>query len=131
MPLSKDAQYCAYDMYTDLMAFLGEFMSLVNPRGKAEACDVVQSPPARQADLALILKSLPCVEQLDKSSSLRLLETLNANHLLVSFPVRSLGGRDKSMVQNYGAWFGELIAGKAWSVRRFEFATELAFLVSK
>jgi hypothetical protein len=35
------------------------------------------------------------------------------------------------MAHNYEQRFWELMAGKPWSVQRFEFATELAFLVSK
>jgi 16S rRNA (guanine(1405)-N(7))-methyltransferase len=131
MPLGRDVRYYAYDMYADMVAFVKRFMSIANVRGQAQACDVTQSPPARRADLAFILKSLPCIEQVDKSASGRLLEAINADHLLISFPVRSLGGKDKGMAHNYEARFWELMAGKKWSVQRFEFATELAFLVRK
>ncbi|MGQ9494449.1 MAG: 16S rRNA methyltransferase [Anaerolineae bacterium] len=131
MGLSKDCQYYAYDMYTDLVGFLNEFMAIVGVQGQAYACDIAHSPPAIRADLAFILKSLPCLEQLDKSASARLLDALQADYLLISFPVRSLGGREKGMVQNYEERFWELVSGKSWSVQRFAFATELAFLVRK
>ena len=131
MPLDKDVQYYAYDMYKDMADFLNGFMGIVNVQGRAQVCDVVQSPPTGRADLAFILKSLPCMEQLDRSAGLRLIEAVNADHLLISFPVRSLGGRDKRMAQSYEARFWELMRDRPWSVQRFEFATELAFLVSK
>nr|MBC7245096.1 16S rRNA methyltransferase [Chloroflexota bacterium] len=131
MDFSEDIQYYAYDMYTDLAAFLNEFLVIIGVRGQAYACDIAHSPPVEQADLALILKSLPCLEQLDKSASVRLLDAVQSNYLLISFPVRSLGGREKGMVQNYEERFWELIAGRPWSVQRFAFATELAFLVHK
>lgn len=131
MPLGKDIQYYAYDMYRDLVDFLNEFMSIANVSGRAQVCDVTQIPFEGKAELAFILKSLPCIEQLDKSASLKLIERINADYLLISFPVRSLVGRDKRMVQNYEARFRELIEGKLWTVQRFEFTTELAFLVSK
>lgn len=131
MPLERDLEYHAYDMYTDMVAFLGQFLEIAGVRGQAEARDVTRFPPTRRADLALILKSLPCLEQLDKSASVRLLEATNAEHLLISFPVRSLGGRDKGMAHSYEQQFLELVAGKPWAVRRFEFSTEMAFLVSK
>jgi hypothetical protein len=35
------------------------------------------------------------------------------------------------MAVNYEARFQELVAGRDWSIRRFAFATELAFLVAK
>lgn len=131
MPLDRNLEYYAYDMYTDMVAFLGQFLGLAGVRGQAEARDVSRFPPTRRADLALILKSLPCVEQLDRSASVRLLEATNADHLLISFPVRSLGGREKGMARSYEQQFLELLAGKPWAVRRFEFGSELAFLVSK
>ena len=81
--------------------------------------------------MALILKTIPCLEQLDKTAGLRLLETIQAEHILVSFPVHSLGGRSKGMVENYEARFHALVQGKRWAIQRFEFATELAFLVTK
>ncbi len=53
------------------------------------------------------------------------------SHLLVSFPVHSLGGRHKDMIANYESHFRELVANEDRLIRRFEFATELVFLVTK
>jgi len=131
MPLGQNVEYHAYDIYKDMMGFIREFMVIANVRGNAHVCDVILSPPTRKADLALVLKTLPCIEQVDKSASLRLLELINADYIIVSYPIQSLGGKDKKMLCNYEARFYELIREKAWSVRRFEFATELAFLVAK
>jgi 16S rRNA (guanine(1405)-N(7))-methyltransferase len=133
MPFPPGVQYYPYDMYADLADFLNAFMAIAGVRGQAEACDVSSCPPTRRADLALILKTLPCMEQLGagKLAGARLLEAVQADHLLVSFPVRSLGGKDKRMLQNYEAHFQELLRGKAWAVQRFEFSSELAFLIRK
>ena len=78
-----------------------------------------------------MLKALPCLEQVDKSVGLQLLETISADALVVSFPAYSLGGRHKGMVVNYEARFWQLVAGKNWSISRFEFPTELVFLIRK
>jgi len=131
MPLDENVLYYACDVYTDLTAFIGAFLPLAGVRGQAEACDVTLSPPTQRADLALVLKTIPCLEQIDKSAGARLLEQLDAAFLLVSFPAHSLGGRDRGMVENYEAHFRELVRGKPWGVQRFEFEGELAFLVSK
>jgi 16S rRNA (guanine(1405)-N(7))-methyltransferase len=131
MPLAADAEYFAYDVYEDMVGFLAAFMKLIGVRGRAETRDVIRSCPTQQAQVALVLKALPCLEQIDKSAGLRILDALNAEHLVVSFPVHSLGGRNRGMVANYEARFRELVANKGWGIKRFEFATELAFLVSK
>jgi 16S rRNA (guanine(1405)-N(7))-methyltransferase len=131
MPLDEQVTYYADDIYQDLMAFMQEFMGILGIDGHAETHDVTQSPPAQKADVALMLKTLPCLEQIDKTAGLRLLETINATYLLISFPVQTLGGRKKGMVENYEARFYELIQAKPWTIQKFTFATELAFLIKK
>ncbi len=131
MPLAPNATYYAYDIYEDMTAFVGAFMALVGVDGHAEARDLTQVTPPQTVDVALILKTLPCLEHIDKSLGLRLLEEVNARHVLISFPVRSLGGQAKGMARHYTQHLETLLAEKEWPVQRFEFATELAFLVSK
>jgi 16S rRNA (guanine(1405)-N(7))-methyltransferase len=131
MGLPDGAAYYACDIYEDMADFLRAFMALTPVRGEAQACDVLQSCPLPRVDLALVLKSISCLEQIDKSAGARLLDGIAADYLLVSFPVHSLGGWGKGMPANYEARFRELAAGKDWAIKRFEFATELAFLVSR
>jgi 16S rRNA (guanine(1405)-N(7))-methyltransferase len=131
IPLTAGVQYYAYDIYQDMTDFLNECLPLLQVQGYAQVRDVIQDCPAEKADLAFILKAIPCLEQLDKSAGLQLLETINADHLVVSFPAHSLSGRQKGMVTNYEARFYELIAHKIWSIQRFAFPTELVFLISK
>jgi hypothetical protein len=59
------------------------------------------------------------------------LAEIPADHLLVSFPVASLGGRGKGMRQNYEAHFLELTKDWRGKIQRFEFQTELAYLLSR
>lgn len=129
MPLADNATYLAYDIYADMMGFLGEYFTLVGRPGRAEVRDVVCEPPTEPVDLALLLKTLPVLAQIDKTAVPRLLDSLQAKYLLISFPAKSLGGRQKGMVQNYEAQFEEWLAGRGWGVKRFVFDNELAFLV--
>jgi 16S rRNA (guanine(1405)-N(7))-methyltransferase len=131
MPLAPDAAYYACDIYTDMIAFLNDYLRIAGVRGQAEVCDLAGDPPGQPVDLAPVLKALPPLEQLDKRAGLNLLRALNAKYLLVSFPARSLGGRDKGMVEHYADRFLALAAAAGWPVERFEFATELAFRVRK
>ena len=131
MPLAEDAVYLAYDIYADMMAFLNDYFALAGVPGRAAVRDVAAAPPTEPVDLALLLKTLPVLAQEDKTAVPRLLDTLQARYLLVSFPAQSLGGRQKGMVANYEAQFDQWAAGRNWQVKRFEFASELAFLVEK
>jgi 16S rRNA (guanine(1405)-N(7))-methyltransferase len=131
MPLAEGAEYYACDIYEDLAGFLDDYLALAGVRGGAEVADVTRACPDRRVDLALLLKSLPCLEQIESGIGLRLLESVRARHVLVSFPSRSLGGKSKGMKESYEARFQALVAGRGWRITRSEFAGELAFLVAK
>jgi 16S rRNA (guanine(1405)-N(7))-methyltransferase len=129
MPLTKGASYYACDIYQDMVAFLDRCIPLFGVEGRAEACDVIAAPPNRQVDLALVLKAIPCLEQVDKDAGTRLLDAINAKHIVVSYPVASLGGRNKGMAENYEASFMGLVEGRGWEVKKLLFDTELVFIV--
>ena len=129
MALPADVEYLAYDIYGDMIAFLNEFMALTGIQGKAKMQDVLGRPPAEPADLILILKTLPCLEQVDKTATTTLLDQVNGRYLLITYPAQSLGGRRKGMLANYTNHFHSLAAGRNWHIQPFEFETELAFLV--
>jgi 16S rRNA (guanine(1405)-N(7))-methyltransferase len=131
MPLAADATYAAYDIYHDMIDFVEAFISLNGLNGRAEAQDVIQFAPPEKAQVALILKTIPCLEQVDKAAGERLLDAVNAEHVIVSFPVRSLGGRDKGMAESYEAHIMDLVTRRGWPVQRVAFETELAFLITK
>lgn len=131
MPLAGDAQYLACDIYVDMLGLINTFFNHLNLDGEAKPCDLVSTLPTESAQIAFLLKSIPCLEQMDKLIALRLLENINSEHILVSFPVHSLGGREKGMETFYRDHFIDLLAGKNWQMHEFRFKTELAFLVSK
>lgn len=131
MPLAEGADYYACDIYHHMMDFLSYSMSLTHVRGHTLACDILQTDLAMRVDVAFLLKTIPCLEQLEKQAGPRLLRAINARHLVVSFPVHSLGGRSKGMAMNYENHFRELIGDEPWEARRFEFASELVFVVRK
>ncbi|HVN56619.1 MAG TPA: hypothetical protein VMT46_20000 [Anaerolineaceae bacterium] len=131
MPLAPNAAYYACDIYTDQAAFLTRFLEKIRVWGEVTTCDLTHSVPARRAQVALLLKTLPCLEQVDPSIGLRLLDEIQANFLLVSFPAHSLGGRSKGMRENYAARFKEMLGKRDWNYEQFEFPNEVAFLVKK
>jgi 16S rRNA (guanine(1405)-N(7))-methyltransferase len=131
LPLTPDGIYYGCDIYADMVEFLNYFLKKMKRNGSIEVRDLIGSCPGQSVQLALMLKTIPCLEQMDKSAGQALLDGIQAEHLLVSFPAHSLGGQSKGMVKNYETHFRQLINGHPWRVRRFEFASELVFLVSK
>ena len=130
MPFDSHVEYVAYDIYADLIDFIDAYLVLAGINGRAKVRDLLSRPPTEPADLALLFKSLPVLDQVEKGSAPRLLDALQARYLLITFPVHSLGGRGKGMAQNYEAQFLAWAEGRGWRIQRFEFPSELAFLVA-
>jgi 16S rRNA (guanine(1405)-N(7))-methyltransferase len=131
MPLPPDAVYSACDIFQDQVDFLNACFALLEIPGEARVCDLLSAAPSQAADVALLLKTLPCLEQADKGIAARLLAQVQAPVVFVSYPAQSLGGRAKGMVVNYAAQFAALAEGQLWTVTRFEFPGELVFRIRR
>lgn len=131
MPLPPDAVYSACDIFQDQVAFLNACFALLETPGEATVCDLLSAVPSQAADVVLLLKTLPCLEQADKGIAPRLLAQIAAPVVFVSYPAQSLGGRAKGMVTNYAAHFAALAEGQPWTVTRFEFPGELVFRIQR
>jgi 16S rRNA (guanine(1405)-N(7))-methyltransferase len=131
MPIAQGMEYTACDIYEDMTAFLGEYFRHFGIQGSTFTCDLTCEAPQTAARVALLLKTIPCLDQVDKSAAGRLLRGLQTDYILASFPARSLGGRGKGMRENYETRFNELVSGENWKITRFDYVSELAFLIRK
>ncbi|MCS7061714.1 MAG: 16S rRNA methyltransferase, partial [Anaerolineae bacterium] len=109
MNLPADMEYHAVDIYDDMMAFMQAFFALSGINGVAESRDILADLPTGHFDIVFLFKALPCLEQVDKQAAAHLLEAIDADRLIVSFPVHSLGGRDKGMSAHYEGHLRRLV----------------------
>jgi len=131
MPLSRNTRYLACDIYSDMLSFIQQFFEHFNQPVVAELCDLTDFTLPEPVQVAMLLKTIPCLEHLDKDIGRKLITTLPAEHLVVSFPAHSLGGRSKGMPATYDAHFMELIAGTGWQAKRHLFSSELVFVLHR
>lgn len=131
MPIPSNCTYSACDIYPEMLRFLSEFLGHFGIEGQVFTCDLAHSIPSQSVDLALLLKTIPCLEQLDKSIGVRLLSQLKAKVVIVSFPIRSLSGRSKDMPRHYESHFMELLEPTNWKVTPIPTKDELFFLLEK
>lgn len=133
MPLAAEGEvrYFARDIYADMMAFLEEFLLLSDVGGQALVADVAREAPQVEADVALVLKFLPVLEQTERGTALPWMRSLRTRYLLVSFPIRSLGGYGRGRAEHYEGWFRELLQAEGWNAQRFLFPNELCFLIER
>ncbi len=131
MPLPQPAHYLACDVYSDLCSFVGTALPLLGLSGEAALCDLTAGPPPWRADVALVLKTLPVLEQLRRGAGRELLRGIEARYLVVSFPTRSLGGRNVGMAATYSGYMQTIVTGEGWTSQTLAFANELVFVVRK
>jgi 16S rRNA (guanine(1405)-N(7))-methyltransferase len=127
-PAGHPVRYRAYDVDADLVAFLNAALPLLGVDGRAETCDAAGDAACleRGADVALLLKLLPCLEQIAPGAGERLVGAIDARRLVVSFPTRSLGGVRKGMGRTYQTRYGDRLGGQA-----IELPGELVFVVDR
>ncbi|MBT5873457.1 MAG: 16S rRNA methyltransferase, partial [Candidatus Latescibacteria bacterium] len=131
MPVPDSMVYSAYDIYTDQADFLNQFFVLTGTSGRAEAIDVGSGLPDAHYDLALLLKFLPLMEHLPHGDPMSLLRRIKADRLVISYPIRSLGGKERGMRDQYERKFRNLLEMEPWEIKRLEIDSELVFLVNK
>jgi 16S rRNA (guanine(1405)-N(7))-methyltransferase len=134
MGLADGATYVACDIDSGLVGFVAGFLDLLGVEHRVRLCDVVASPPNACCDVALLLKSVPCLDQQDPTTAVRVLSAIDARHYVITFPTQSLGGRGKGMARNYRTRFEALRTELGWESRHvdeIELPGELIFIVKR
>ncbi|HLJ56293.1 MAG TPA: hypothetical protein VKT77_14730 [Chthonomonadaceae bacterium] len=133
MGVEEGGSYAGFDLDVDAAAFLQAAMdtSPYAPRAtvRVETRDVAEAPPGAKADIALVLKLLPLLDQPTPQRMAEWLSALRARYALVSFPTRTLGGRNVGMAASHEARFREVLQSMRWTAERIELPNELCFLV--
>jgi 16S rRNA (guanine(1405)-N(7))-methyltransferase len=131
MDLPRGARYYAYDIDRRLVDVAAGCLQVFGLEGGASLRDIVADVPEETADVALLLKSVPCLGQQDPGSGARVIAAVKAPHVVVSFPTRSLGGAGKGMTAHYRNVMHQIANGHLWTVREILFASELVYVVHK
>lgn len=127
MGIPGTTHYFASDVHGGLVGFAAWFMEQFHYPGEAAVADLLTASPPPGADVILLLKTLPCLEQVDPQAGSRLLATLDAPYIVVSYPTASLGGRNVGMTSFYRARFLSIAPTDRFGVEEFEFRSELVF----
>jgi len=129
MGLEEGARIIALDVDRERIDWLNRYLALAGREPLARCQDVLAHPPGDAADVALLLKMGPTLERQDPGSTGRLIDLLHSPYVVVSFAVKSLGGREKGMAENYQRQFVELAASRGWPAAEMRFQSELVFVV--
>jgi 16S rRNA (guanine(1405)-N(7))-methyltransferase len=126
---APQVRYVALDIDAGRIGFLNRYLVLAGLEPLSRCQDLLAHPPDDAADVALLLKMSPSLERQEPGATLRLIDHLRAPFVVASFAVKSLGGREKGMVEHYQRQFLKLAEDRKWLVEKLVFATELLFIV--
>src|SRR5688572_24034110 len=131
MAIPASTFYVASDIDTEMVRFLDRFLALAPVHGEARINDLVAGPPGDEASVAFLFKVVPCLQH-QVSDLLPILDGINADWLVVSFPTRSLGGRGgKGRVGTYRGMMAETVSQRGWTVEGVSYSSEMVFVVHK
>lgn len=130
MPLGPACRYEAMDVDQRLIDLLRELFSHLPGSHRADVRDMIVSVPEIRADVVFLLKLLPSLEQIDRGSALVLLRRVRARCLVVSFPAKSLGGREKGMRSHYAALWLPQFAQLGYAIVTLAFPNETVYLLT-
>lgn len=130
MKLPDDAWYFAADAHSGLVGFVGSFMRTCNYPGEATTINLLDKPQIADFDLVLLLKTLPCLEQVRAGIGPELLKSIKAPQIIVSYPTKSLGGHKAGMATFYRDRFRNVMPPE-FEVEEFQFRSELVFKLKR
>jgi 16S rRNA (guanine(1405)-N(7))-methyltransferase len=130
MDLDQDVEYYAYDIDTRLIALINTFFGYLHGNYKAECSDILVSIPEKEADVVFLLKTLPCFEQQEKGISEKIITSLKAKHIVISFPSKSLTGKAKGMENYYHSFALELINRLNLEYFKLEYPNEIFYVLN-
>jgi len=129
MGLPQGIEYEAWEIDGRIVDWLNRFFPAVGVSGVARWRDMSCLGPNDGADVVFLLKMIPCLEQQEKGWGARLLRQLRARHAVVSFPGRSLGGREKGMADTYAQMMDEMLSASGWRADLVMRAPELCYVL--
>lgn len=124
MNLHEKTTYKAYDIDEEEVEFL-KSMGIDARLGDI----LIDSFEA--ADVIFLFKLLPCLEHQKKGSSLEILKKLKFKYAVVSFPIKSISGKEKGMTDFYSNNFKNLLEKEGFKWTEILFKTELVFVIRK
>ena len=124
--------YSAYDICSEGIDILNRYFSVLKkPAYKAELLDAASTTPQEKVDIVLLFKLFPLLQQQKKGRGFSILEELDFDKAIVSFPIRSLCGKQKGMEFFYSKLFEDNLPSSLEIIARQTFSNEMFYVVKK
>ncbi len=129
MQLAPGASYLPLDIDERWAELTNRLLVLLGRPPAARCLDLLGEAPLPEADVALLLKVLPCLERQEPGSSAWVLARLRCRWAVISFPLASLGGRQRGMRAHYDSQIRGLLP--SGELRKVECPGEIFYVWKK
>ena len=128
----RPGRYFAYEISRDTFDVLNVYFRKARMDGyTASILDAVQGVPSGYSDLLLALKLLPLLQQQKKGRAMEFLSEASFGTAVVSFPTKSMAGRNKGMEAYYTAFLEDNLPENILIADRRVIYNELFYVLKK
>jgi 16S rRNA (guanine(1405)-N(7))-methyltransferase len=123
--------YYAFDIDKRLPKLLNSFFHLHGLPEAADTIDIISEVPSYSSDVVFLFKLLPVIEQQKKGKSVAVIEQLNTNYVILTFPTRSISGKVIGMIEHYSDFIAKNLAPQFNIVAQELIGNELVCIIKK
>lgn len=136
MALPAGVRYRAIDIDGRVANLANLWLAGLRCGGEATCGDVLTEdfePAGDSQSIVWLFKAAPCLERQEDGATSRLLTRLRGagcSHAVLSFPTRSLTGREKGMREHYDEWIRTTVEPQHPIAQKLEFKSEVFYVVA-
>ena len=131
-PKVKIAAYHAVDIGVGVIELVNRYFALAGLPQYARCLDLMAEIPDVEVDLAFLFKIVPTLETRKRGRGFEVLHGLDFRYAAVSFPTRTLGGKNINMAGHYADLFEKNMDRDRFSILGKQlFKNELVYVLAK
>lgn len=110
MKIPSLKEYYALDIDKRLPDILNSFLKILNLPELASTIDIISTTPQNYSDVTFLFKILPVIEHQKKGKTIDILKQNNSEYIVITFPTKSLSGKNKGMENHYSQFVDTTLA---------------------
>jgi 16S rRNA (guanine(1405)-N(7))-methyltransferase len=131
MSISDKIRYYAQDIDNNEINLINHFFEKIGVVPNAFCSDILIDIPNIETDICFVFKTLPVIEQQEKKYSKKLIENLKSKYIVVSFPTKTLCGKNVNMSVNYEEFITNLTKELKLEYQKLTFINEDFYVLKK
>jgi len=100
----RGVEYYGMDIHEGIIQLVNNLFNSLSIKGGAFTGDILVKTPEIEVDCVFMFKLLPLLERMEKGGARRVLNELNFRYAAISFPTKTLSGKNVGMKDTYNAF---------------------------